>query len=229
MGDASRYLEHLPAVLRGDPSSGRPAEGSFLDLYLRVFEAFLSGREDTPSVRSLEGGIAEFPEALDPGRTPPDFLRYLASWVGLDFDENWSLEKKRLWLERIVPLYKRRGTKQALSEYLAVFVGHQARILEPPGGFELADPDSSTLGETTFLGGPPAYFFQVRIRYGFDEPFENEVFQNLVVGTRTIVDREKPAHTYYELDVRTPGFILGEAGHSELGETTLLWRDNQPD
>ena len=47
---------------------------------------------------------------------------------------------------------------------------------------------------------------------------------------RAIIDLEKPAHTYYALDARTPGFVLGVQpghpffGHTVLGRETLLWQ-----
>src|SRR5437899_1193817 len=134
----SEYLKYLPQIFLGTDPSG-PV---FLDGYLKVFEALLSGRDDA-AVASLEGTIATFPDRLDPGLTPIDgdtatplhsaFLDYLAGWVALSFDQNWELDKRREWLKRIVPLYKRRGTRAGLSEYLAMFVGHQAKVEELPG------------------------------------------------------------------------------------------------
>src|SRR5207247_152448 len=126
---------------------------------LKVIEALLSGRDDLPAgqaVPSLEGTIAALPALLDPALTPvaagaapaspsaggppaaaldSPFLDYLGRWVALAFDQNWGLDKRREWLRRIVPLYKRRGTKAGLAAYLAMFVGSQVRVEELPGGF----------------------------------------------------------------------------------------------
>jgi Phage tail protein (Tail_P2_I) len=57
--------------------------------------------------------------------------------VALILDQNWDLSKKRQWLKRIVPLYQQRGTRAGLGDYLAMFVGNQAKVDEPPGGFLL--------------------------------------------------------------------------------------------
>src|SRR4029450_12957039 len=100
------------------------------------------------------------------------FLDYLAKWVALTFDQNWELDKKREWLKRIVPLYKRRGTRAGITEYLAMFGGHQATVEELPGGFIVGDPLAATLGINSFIAGAPAYLFLVRINYGFPpDPF----------------------------------------------------------
>jgi len=245
----SEYLRYLPQILRGaDPEAG------FLNGYLKVIEALLSGRDDVPpaqNVSSIEGMIAAAPALFDPALTPMEaskpsasvespFLDYLARWVALTFDQNWEIDKRREWLRRIVPLYKRRGTLGGLSEYLAMFVGNQAKVDEPPGGFILGKyktpggaevKGSSTVGIDTFVAGAPAYYFRVRINYGFDpEPFDIAVWRNIRKGTKAIIDLEKPAHTYYnsKLDARTPGIIVGRKGHAAVGRETLIWQNSKP-
>lgn len=235
---SSSYLQHLPQIFR----SGGPDGDPFLGRFLKIFEALLSGRDDAlidgERVVGLEESIAGFTAYLDPLLTPVDdpdsvseptseFLDYLARWVGLMLDQNWTLLEKREWLRRIVPLYKRRGTRDGMAEYLAMFVGNQVRLDELPGGFILGGEGNSTLGVDTFIAGAPAYFFRVRINYGFGtEPFELGTWRNIQRGTRAIVDLEKPAHTYYTLDARTPGIIIAE--RSTIGRDTLIWRNSQP-
>jgi phage tail-like protein len=246
----SEYLRYLPQVLRGlDGGTG------FLDGYLRIFEALLSGREDAPAnIVAFEKTIEALPELFDPGLTPvqqpagdptlrSEFLDYLASWVALAFDQNWGLDKRREWLRRAVPLYKRRGTRAGIDEYLAMFVGRQARVEELPRGFILKNKPTSTCGVNTILSGARAYYFRVRIEYGYPpEPFDIAEWRNLRHGTRAIVDLEKPAHTYYTLRASTPGIILGGPLHgnhkdpnpatqgkarSTVGVDTLIWQDSK--
>lgn len=235
---SSSYLQHLPEIFR---AGGGPHGTDFLGRFLMIFEALLSGRDDAQidgtRIVGLEEQIAGFVAYLDPALTPVDdpdagprptseFLDYLAGWVGLTLDQNWTLAQKREWLRRIVPLYKRRGTRDGLAEYLTMFIGNQVRVDEPPGGFILGEVGNSTLGVDIFLAGAPAYFFRVRINYGFDiEPFDIATWRNIRKGTRAIVDLEKPAHTYYTLDARTPGFVV--AGHSTVGQDTLIWQNSQ--
>lgn len=271
MPPLSSYTQHLPEMFRTpDPGPAEP----FIDRFLAIFEALLSGRDvpsPGPKVRGLEAALDTYVGELDPaftsvgvtGTSPAlrfdsPFLSYLATWVALALDENWDLDRKRRWLERIVPLYQRRGTRAGLAEYLTMFVGNQARIDEPPGGFILGKVNNvkqtSTLAVDTFLAGAPAYFFRVRINYGFPEgiaeeagiapeDFDIAVWRNLRKGTRAIVDLEKPAHTYYTLDARTPGIILGFRnatvvatpngpktikGRATVARDTLIWQRSQP-
>jgi phage tail-like protein len=245
MSTPSPYLDHLPEVFRNPPG---PSAQPFLGEFLKIFEALLSGRNDaTPPappnaarVRGLEEILAAFVNELDPASTTvvrsadgtrldSPFLAYLASWVALTLDQNWDLDRKRRWLQRIVLLYQRRGTRAGLEEYLAMFVGDRARISEPPGGFTLAAPGSTTLGVDTFLAGAAAYYFRVGINYGFPpEAFVLTEWLNIQKGTRAIIDLEKPAHTYYTLDTRTPGIILNVAGHNVVGRETLIWQNSKP-
>jgi phage tail-like protein len=225
---SSAYLRHLPEIFR-ESADGRP---TFLGEFLKIFEALLSGRKDASGVEGFEDIIERFPDVLDPALAPLDasspplrseFLDYLASWAALTLDQNWDLEKKREWTRRIVPLYKRRGTRDGLQDYLTTFVGNQVRIDEPDGGITLA-VENTTLGVDTFIADSPAYFFRVRLTYGFPpNPFDFGVWNNLLAGTRAIVDLEKPAHTYYQVDARAPGIIIAE--RSTINVDTLIWEN----
>jgi len=233
----SSYLRHLPEIFRAPRADG---SSPFLGEFLKIFEALLSGRDDAHAIEieGFEDVIDRFPEYLDAALTPLDdggadplrseFLDYLASWAALTLDQNWDIEKKRKWTQRIVPLYKRRGTRQGLQDYLHTFVNDDVFISEPPGGFTLGRRDSSLLGENTFLAGAPAYYFRVGINYGFGGPFTLTGWLNVQRGTRAIIDLEKPAHTYYTLIARTPGFVLALPGHTVLGQETLIWQNSTP-
>jgi phage tail-like protein len=236
--DPSAYLRHLPEIFRSPRPDGT---APFLGEFLKIFEALLAGRNEaltTPGVaiRGIEDIIEGFPEFVDATLTPvesplpaagallrSEFLDYLASWVALALDQNWDLARKREWTRRIVPLYKRRGTRDGLQDYLTTFVGDQVRVDEPDGGITLG-VDNTTLGVDTFILDAPAYFFRVRITYGFPpNPFDFGVWNNLIAGTRAIVDLEKPAHTYYQLDARAPGIIINE--RSTIDVDTLIWEN----
>ena len=236
----SEYLSYLPEIFRRQSVSGAQP---FLAKYLKVFEALLSGREDSDA-ESLDKKILEFPNRIDAERTPisprsaeivySEFLTYLAGWVALSLDQNWTLDKKRRWLRRIVSLYKKRGTLAGLTEYLHMFVGDQVSVEEPSGGFIVGKKENSTIGVNTFIAGAPAYYFRVNINYGYPpEAFNINLWRNLRKGIRAIVDMEKPAHTYYSLNARTPGIIVGGENHpqnlarSTVGVDTLIWQESK--
>ena len=239
MDSASDYIKHLPRVITKTPTGEL---SPFLGNFLKIFEAMLAGRNDAniaaKSFEGLEEIIDRYLNYLDPALVPmtahledadeldSEFLAYLAGWVALVFDQNWPLERRREWLRRIVPLYKRRGTRDGIAEYLAMFVGNQARIDEPLGGLIIGEPSNATVGVDTFIADAPAYFFRVLINYGFaSEPFDINVWRNLQIGTKTIVDLEKPAHTYYSLDARTPGFIVSV--RSTIASDSLIWENSE--
>jgi phage tail-like protein len=236
----STYLRHLPEIFRAPRPDG---SAPFLGEFLKIFEALLAGREDAHDIgiEGVEDVIDRFPEAIDAALAPVDrplpalgealtseLLDYLASWAALALDQNWNLEKKREWTRRIIPLYQRRGTRGGLQDYLNTFVGDNVGVSEPPGGFILAMPGSTTLGVDTFLAGGSAYFFRVGINYAFGEPFTLTGWINIQRGTRAIIDLEKPAHTYYRLDARTRGFWLAQPGYTVLGRETLIWQNSTP-
>jgi phage tail-like protein len=236
MTTPSVYLRHLPQTLQ-DPPPG--AAAPFVGEYLKIVEAMLAGRADATAASAVVGvetAIDQFPEYLDPARVPVDdpgvtplgaaFLAYLASWVGLVLDQNWDLLRQRRWLQRIVSLYKRRGTAAGLTEYLHMFVGDQVQLEEPDGDFVVGGP-GNVVGVSTYVGGAPAHFFRVLLNYGLlPDPFDVNEWFALLGGTRAIVDLEKPAHTYYLLDARTSGFIV--ARRSTVARDTLLWERSTP-
>lgn len=227
------YDAHLPEIFRVPDRDGA---SPFLPEFLKVFEALLSGRDDAAITGSegLDALLARFPDMMDAALAPLDapsatpgaplqsaFLDYLASWAALTLDQNWDLEKKREWTRRVIPFYKRRGTRVGIQEYLDTFVDGQVTVEEPDGGITLG-VENTTLGVDTYLADAPAYFFRVRIHYGFaPNPFDFTTWNNLLRSTGALVDREKPAHTYYHLIAESPGFIINV--RSTISVDTLIW------
>lgn len=64
-----------------------------------------------------------FEAYLDPALTPPDFLPWLASWVGVAVDERWAVERQRTLVARAVELYLWRGTVRGISAAVEVYTG----------------------------------------------------------------------------------------------------------
>lgn len=242
----TEFTNYLPEVFQTHPVTG---EQSFLVSFIKIFEALLDGRDDATvnglSIQVLDETIERFVTYLDPALVPVDnqdddlltseFLNFLASWVALDLDQNWGLDKKRHWLQKIVALYKKRGTKSGLTDYLNMFVRDQVIVEEPSGGFIVGVEDNSTIGINTFITDAPAYYFRVKLNYGYPpEEFIIDEWKNLRKGIRTIVDKEKPAHTYYKLQTRTPGIIVGgdvynftsKKARSTIGIDTLIWKES---
>jgi phage tail-like protein len=108
---------YLPAVFGEDP-----AATDFTDRFLAIFDTTL---------RSIEKSIDEEARFFDPMSAPADsdpknstdFLSWLASWIGLTFDRQWSVEKRRIFLKQAGRLNQIRGTREGLWRQLVLLLG----------------------------------------------------------------------------------------------------------
>ncbi len=152
---------------------------------------------------AIEEEIERLPVLLDPGphlssaeRAPAELLPWLASWLGATLDPRWPEEARRRLIAEIVPLYRLRGTPAGIARMVRIYTGMEPVIAADP-----ARP----------------HCFKVTIHYHQREPEEIRRLQDEV---RRILDREKPAHTWYDLDFEVPTMQIGV--HSTVGLDTLL-------
>jgi phage tail-like protein len=213
----SSYLQYLPAIFQEDADQ----QGvSFIGRFLLAFEKILSGLgdPDSPGLEEIIAGIDTYfkpgPGHIPSARTPDGFLPWLASWVALTLRADWAPEEQRRFLSRIVPLYRKRGTKAGLEEMLHTYTGMGVEIFEYHKPFVVGE--TSTVGVDTYIGGGPPHFFWVKMVFTDLDP----AFERRVQIARAIIDQEKPAHTYYHLEVVIPTMQIGM--YSKVGEDTLL-------
>jgi phage tail-like protein len=132
------YLRYLPAVYQQDPVSQE-----FLERFLSMFETVFSG---------LEATIERIPEIFDPELTPHEFLDWLAQWLDLGIEEEWSPSVKRRLITNASRLYQLKGTPTGLAEFIEVVTNSRPLIRE---SFEAERPlilsDGSYLGTETRL------------------------------------------------------------------------------
>jgi phage tail-like protein len=177
----SGYLNHLPAVFREDPFAGN---------FLLAFEALLSGRDGVEGLEQIAGRIADH---FDPGKTPDDFLPWLAGWVALSLRADWDAGTKRGFIAEIVPLYRKRGTLAGLKRMLEIYLR--------PLGDEVSRDDVVIYDDFD----TPPHFFQVQLKLTQADPVLLRTTQEIA---RAIIDQEKPAHTFYALNVVIPTMRL---------------------
>jgi phage tail-like protein len=202
------YLRYLPPAYREDAVSA-----AFLERFLSIFETVFEG---------LDQGIDQLFRYFDPRLVPKDFLPWLASWINLSLDDDLPEARLRRLIRRAPYLYSRKGTPEALVEFLEIYTGRavslteHARALKPQvlGGpdFRLgygsvllgSGPKGMRVGDTTVVG-----YAAVRDRIGdADEPFlplarrftirielAREESQRQAGALRRIVSEQKPAHT----------------------------------
>jgi P2-related tail formation protein len=142
------------------------------------------------------------PDLPEDERAPAEFLEWLSGWVALTLREDWREEERRRILAEIVPSYRRRGTPDGLKQILAAFTG--------------VSPSLITIIEDDEDGDWPPHYFQVRVKVPSIQLIARwrEVLE-------PIIDMEKPAHTYYDLQL-SPGATMQIGVHSTIGADTLL-------
>jgi phage tail-like protein len=183
-----RYLQYLPALYYEDELMGR---------FLMLFESFWA------PIEMQIGGIANY---FDPEFTPSAMLPWLASWVGASLDTRLPESRQRLLVRSALSLYRRRGTKGALKEFLEVYSGGQVEIIEHRAADLRLGPDSR-LGHAIALGtGNRPHTFTVNARlpaagWLASSGWGKEEVAHARQLLESIIDAEKPAHTGYRLHI----------------------------
>jgi phage tail-like protein len=190
---SSEYLRYLPAIYQEDDLMGR---------FLMLFGSFW---------KPLECQISDLWLYFDPRLTPSEFLPWLASWLSLVLDESWPEEKQRQLIRSAIFLYRKRGTKQGLEEFLTIYTGVKPQIVEHRAhDFRLGS--EARLGPGIALGkGNVAHTFTVTLRLppiAVPSGHEEEQARKELVRQRrhkieAIIEAEKPAHTSYTLQIET--------------------------
>ena len=171
----SSYLKYLPAIY---------SESDFMGRFLMIFEDVLG-----PVEEMLENLAYYF----SPGLAAEELLPWLASWLDLLLDETWPLERRRDLIKGAVELYRWRGTKKGLRDYLRTYTGVEPLITEGFGSLTLGE--HSRLGWNSILGDRDSQFtFAVTLEV--DDPTSFNLSQ-----IRSIVEAEKPAYCSYTLEI----------------------------
>ena len=172
----SDYLKYLPPLYQDDEFMGR---------FLLIFE-------DT--MKSIENTIDNMSMYFDPLLTAESLLPWLAFWVDLVLDSRWPIERRRELVKSACKLYRWRGTKRGLTEYLKIYTGSIPEISEYIPGMSLGD--DSRLGINTQIGSSgTGHHFVVSIELDGENKIEIDT-------VRSIIDSQKPAYTVYTLQIR---------------------------
>lgn len=70
---------------------------------------------------------------LDPWLTPPDFLLWLAEWVGAEVDENWPIDRRRTVVAGAAVGHRHRGTVGGLRRILEDATGGTVEVTDTGG------------------------------------------------------------------------------------------------
>lgn len=180
-----QYLNYLPALYEQDELMGR---------LLMLFESFW---------KPIESQIETMPYYLDPGLTPTDLLPWLASWLDLEFTDEWPEDRFRELLRWAIALHRRRGTRWALQKHLEIYTGRQAIISEKRlSDFVLGGEARLNSGIALGPGNKPHSFSVTLSLPPIEISDEAEQHRRENIRRRTIeaiIEMQKPAHTVYTL------------------------------
>lgn len=238
---SSKYVEYLPRVFqKGIEQSDTEY---FLGRFLKAFEQVLTGipEEEEGETIGIEALIDRLEQYFDPSQAPPQFLPWLAGWVGMELEEGIEFNGEednaqksvitsqilpldsarssinRSMLERVVQLYKKRGTWEGLMEYLQVYAGEETTITIDE--FEEAARLGSigSIGVSTMVGYARPCFFSVHVLI---PAHSRSVLEGKVKTIRKVIEKEKPFYANYILNVEVPSMRVGV--YSRVGRETLL-------
>ncbi|MBW4631786.1 MAG: hypothetical protein KME30_07740 [Iphinoe sp. HA4291-MV1] len=227
-----RLLNYLPAIYQEDP---------FVGQFLLAFEKVLLGIDDnipfpqpTDDIKfqpkgwedkGLEEAIASIAIFFDPigdgkeQRTPKEFLNWLAGWVALSLRDDWEEDAQRRFIGRIVSLYKQRGTKAGMTEMLKTYTGMGVEVKDD-FKIPLQIGVTSTVGIDTWISEGLPHYFKVKIILQKLEDLDLNRKRQIA---EAIIDQEKPAHTFYHLDIEVPSTIqVGVQPRATIGVNTFL-------
>jgi Phage tail protein (Tail_P2_I) len=134
----------------------------------------------------------------------------LASWSDLSLDERWTEMQQRKLLASAARLYRMRGTKRGLADYLEIYTGRRAVITEHRAN-NLKLGKEAKFGASVALGqGNRPHSFTVYLRLppiDFNEDDDATIRARKENDRRrtiqSIIESEKPAHTTYTLVLET--------------------------
>jgi phage tail-like protein len=168
--DTSRpLLGQLPALLQEDDFTQR----------------FTAGLDDT--LASVFCTLDNLHAYVDPSVAPADFVVWLAEWVGVVTDENWTVERRRKVVAAAVQLYQQRGTVAGLRAELALHLDVPVEVVDSAGADWSLTPGAA-LPET----GESKLTVRVRADRLSDEDRRR---------IDAIVAAAKPAHVAHRIEV----------------------------
>ncbi|MCU0526263.1 MAG: phage tail protein [Elainella sp. Prado103] len=214
--DRPTWLQYLPPLYQHNETSR-----VFLERSLSLFASLLEDEEtlidDLPLL---------FDPQAAPDHPPQSWLDWLASWLDFPLDESWREGDRRQALaEAFSHYYKQRGTMAGLQNFIQLYAGVHARLQEPSRFNHLWSlGETSTLGFNTRLVPAQAQGAVLdttalldQSHLIRDEDYGAPLFEDIahhfcvqvyaaesnrpvtLTKIQQILDREKPAHTTYQI------------------------------
>lgn len=162
-------LHRLPGVLQED---------EFLQRFLGAFDAGFA-----PVVATLDSLHAY----VDPHLAPEDFLDWLSGWVGVELDDDWTLEQRRAVVAAAAMVHRQAGTALGIRAALELALDADVEVTETGACAWAARPGGSIPGEPGHV---------VRVRVAVDDPEGVDVRR-----VESLLRSTKPAHVRHDFEV----------------------------
>ncbi|RKG79684.1 hypothetical protein D7W79_09795 [Corallococcus exercitus] len=152
------------------------------------------------------------------------YLDWLGSWLAFTANPEWSVDRRRSVLAGLMPLYRKRGTRDGLEGLLRLFIAPDIRVIDLVHAPPLLLGENSTLADT-YSKGDGVLDGTRPLSFAVDLPLptydlDSVATRALITSVRTLVDAEKPLQTRYEVRPRTVTFTIGQYSH--VGVDTLI-------
>ena len=182
------FLSYLPAIYQTG------GEEDFLERFLGMFEAVY---------QNINEKIADSARQLEPMSAEPEFLYWMAKWVGISNAHLWQEEKLRLLLQGIVRKNLIRGTREYMEYMIGIFTGERPFFVEY-GDIEQYKGNENAYRSLrqSYVHGP--YDVSVLVREQA-VPSMREQY-----ALKKVIEDMKPAHIRMQLIIMRPGIYLGK-------------------
>lgn len=192
------WMNYLPEIYQETDY-----ENTFLQRFLGIFQTIYEDREEY---------ITNIAQYFNVDSTGMEMLRLMAGWLDIRESYIWSEEQLRRLLQNAVHMYKKRGTRQGIMEFVKLYTGEEPFIVEnhQVKGFRRGEAHSSM----EYLYGKNPYEFVVLVR---EECLHSAREEKTL---RRIIEDVKPAHMQMRLITLKPYFFLGV--YTYLGVNSVL-------
>lgn len=192
------WMKYLPEIYQ------KADEDSFLERYLGIFQTIY---ED------LNDAIRQMPQNFDVETAQGDYLVWLAKWLGIEDSYIWSEKQLRQLLYNGVSLYKRRGTRGGLKDFVALYTGEVPFIVENHQ-LQYFRKDKRRFEKLQRLYGSSAYSFTVLVR---EQAVASQWKQKALIK---IIEDIKPVQMEWRLVIIKP-YIFADR-YSYIGINSVL-------
>jgi phage tail-like protein len=181
------WLNYLPELYQSNDA------GRFLERYLAVFQTLHE---------SMNQRIREVPDMIDVDLAGKELLVCLSQWLHIAGSYMWSEEQLRKLLKNGIRLYKKRGTREGILEFIRLYTGGEAYLVE----FYQVEPymaDKRLKESLSKLYGVSPCTFSVILKKEY-VPTQKD-YKSLV----RVIDEIKPAQMEADLVILEPYMFLG--------------------